>query len=67
MRTAIEIANDITATREWLRGFGYINVYGMGINELAELEAKRMDAERRLSALEKERAVYVSTHTGERG
>lgn len=65
MRTAIEIANDITATREWLRGFGYANVHGKTHGELAELEAQRMEAERRLSALEKERAAYVSTHTGE--
>lgn len=58
-RTAAEIAKDITETREWLRGFGLINVYGKTLDELAELEAKRMEAERRLNALERERAAYV--------
>lgn len=60
MRTAIEIAKDITEAREWLRGYGFINVYGKSPDELAELEAKRMDIERRLAGLERERAQYVN-------
>jgi hypothetical protein len=59
MRTAEEIAKDIVSVRSWLSDFGYINVAGKSLEELAELEARRMAAERRLFALEQERRDFV--------
>jgi hypothetical protein len=60
MRSAKEIAEEIVSVRSWLNGFGYMSVAGKTWQQLAELEAKRMEAERRLFVLEQERREFVT-------
>lgn len=67
MRSAIEIAKDITETRQWLDCLRAANIYGKTQAELAEIEARRMGNERKLYALESERMQWITaaSQTGE--
>ena len=59
MRTQAEIAKDLAEARQSLIELLGVNVYGVSVDRLAELEARKMNLDRRIFLLKKERTDWV--------
>lgn len=61
MRTAAEIAKELTEVEQELHWIGYTNVAGATSETLQEIAGRKMELEKRLMRLRNERAEWIAT------